>query len=270
MNSIKSKSYLVILLASAAALAVLFWFWQTRQNPKSVFKPSALALHYAGKPDIPIKKIAIRAVYFVPQDAASSSDFWLKPLASALDQTASFYSKQLNGGANISYKIYPQIIVGQQPSSFYDGSSTSLGNPNALLSIRRELEARLFSQTGDLYQQQFSSTDGDQFPVLAVLYEGVGSSGTLPDEGDSHAAPGSADSLSAMMVARVFLTDDAYQDFGVTFFAHEFGHTIGLADGYDTATGNPSGDDIMGAGRFRPLGYTYLSKENKLSLGLIQ
>ena len=84
--------------------------------------------------------------------------------------------------------------------------------------------------------------DRGDFTAIAVIYEGVGASGTT----------------GSMILSRAFLSDPQYADFASTLFYHEFGHTMGLPDQYDLETNQPFSADIMGGGRRRPLKYNYL------------
>jgi M6 family metalloprotease-like protein len=146
---------------------------------------------------------------------------------------------------------------------FYDSLETKAGNPSAVNAIRDELQKRLLERSGDLYERHFAFSP-DSFNVLAILYEGVGSGGTVDLGPADFIKQGS---LPTFLLARNFLTEENYQDYGTSFFAHEFGHTLGLPDNYDTKTGKPYSDDLMGSGRYRPLEATYILDKDKNSLG---
>ena len=109
--------------------------------------------------------------------------------------------------------------------------------------------------------------------VIAILYQGVGSSGTVVT--DPGAASQGLESVvlednqpQAFLVSSYFFSGSSYRDYGNTIFAHEFGHILGLEDSYDLKSDKALDDGIMGSGRFRPLSATYLSLENKKKLGL--
>lgn len=271
------KTWLIVsLVLMVVALGAVFGYGKLyRPGPKSpgITTPKA-QFHLAGEPDKKFTTIKIKAFYFVPQDAAAEpADLWHKQLTDGLQQTAKFYQLQLDNSTTINWEIYPEAVVGQQPGAFYDGTDTGQGNPHALISVRQELLQRFFQQPQNPSDAAFAQTAAEEYPVIGILYEGLGSSATLIT--DQTAATGGLDSVTlegnqpqAFLVSRYFFTSDSYKDYYLSIFAHEFGHILGLADAFNLQNGQVQDDDIMGSGRFRPLAATYLSLANKKLLGL--
>lgn len=253
------RSIIISFTALLAAVGYLIF------NPEAAdfLRPSKPNVHHSADAMFTLSDINIKAFYFIPNDKQTLLDGnWQAKLAKALSDLRQFYSFQLHQAVKITFEIYPQPIIGQHEALVYDGADTARGNPNALLSIREELLNR---------QSSFIETGQEDYGVIAVLYEGVGSSATLIKNSRIEAEDTfiiSDDGPPAFLVSRYFLSDSAYKDYGTSIFAHEFGHTLGLPDAYNLTTNQPLSDDIMGAGRFRPIQFSYLSMEAKKLLGL--
>ena len=246
-------------------------FYLTQQKQQAVAQPAEI--HYANRPSLSISHITIKAFYFVPKNLEDELDgSWQEALDKVLLETKQFYDFQLQQRSNIVYEIYPQPIIGLASSKEYDGKDTGHGNPNALLAIQKELNERVFDSKGDLYQKPFSEIEPEEYSIISILYEGVGASAMMykTSSGFASDAVNAADkTIPAFLVSRYFLSSKNYSDFGDSIFAHEMGHMLGLPDGYDPQTGDTVSEDIMGAGRFRPLKFTYLSAQAKIKLGII-
>lgn len=256
---------MVVLLSSGVVLYM-------QQNPNrpdfATAKPEKI--HYADDPSLKINSIAIKAFYFLPTDRKDQmDDDWQKHLNDSLAGLKEFYTLQLNNAVKITFDIYPQPIIGQYETAYYDRQEGQ-GNPMALLAIQKELTNRVFSSSGDLYEKFFAEGNSDSFRVMGILYQGVGSTATIfkKNGGADNLAVLEEGTLPAFLVSDYYLTTPSYKDYGQTIFAHEFGHTLGLPDAYDIKTGIPYSDDIMGEGRYRPLNIAHLSVEAKKKLGL--
>lgn len=212
---------------------------------RAAAKP-AKTLHYYKNPAIPLSHIRLDLVYFVPRDvAADVIPNWQDVLKEAAASLKKFYEFQFEGLTTIEFQIHPKPIIGKSNTSVYNGKVTDGGNPNALLAIESEL------QKSKVFQEK-----PNQFRVLGIVYEGVGASGS--------------GAKRTFLMAREFLTRKDVKDmYGLTFFGHEFGHTLGIPDiseGEHLETETTVvflGDDIMGAGRYKPLSRTYVSDEIK-------
>lgn len=205
------------------------------------------ALHYYDQQPVPLGSITLDLVYFVAKDAQDQIySGWQKTLEIAASRVSKFYETQFEGLAKITPKVYPKAVIGDQERLFYNGDATDSGNPNALRSIGAELKKKLFAE----------SEDKTSYHILGIIYEDVGAAGS----GD----------LRSFLVAREYLTrEPIVSTYGISIFAHEFGHTMGMPDlsyGEKSDIGKHiifTGDDIMGTGRFKPLSLTYLSNEIK-------
>ena len=201
----------------------------------------------------PIHTINLIAFYFVPRNkVATQIANWREILVDNLQNLKKFHELQFGGSSQIHLTIYPNPVIGYKDNLVYDTSVTQRGNPAALRSITQELDKRVFDSKGDLYWPDAVSTGTNAWQVSYILYEGIGASGTI------HSA----------ILSRIFLTDPQYLVRGPSYFAHEFYHTLGIPDGYDLSTALPNTDDIMGAGRERPLDLTYLSGDTLKKMGL--
>lgn len=236
-------------------------------------RSEAVQLHYANNGQVPLSTVRIKAFYFIPKDAVSRTmDNWQPAYEKALAEVVKFYTLQFHGASSFTVDVHAQPVIGERASSQYDGADTNRGNPHGLLAVRQELVARMQDKASLLYDPSLEQQNTDTYTVIAILYEGVGSSATLlvgneaQPESDLVSLPDN--SWPAFLVSRDYLSNDTYQDYGVTVFAHELGHTFGLKDQYAGPMSQPTSTDLMGSGRFRPLQYTYLSEEAKKSLGL--
>jgi hypothetical protein len=258
---------LIVILVSA-----IFWLQKIKPAQPKANQAGEQKFHLAFDPQTQIKTVKIKAFYFVPsQTAPEDQGLWKSQLGDGLKQTARFYGLQLDNALNISWDIYPEAVIGEQPKDFYDTPDTNNGNPHALISIREELLRRFFSQPKTDFDRNFAKAAPNEYEVMAIFYEGLGSSATLiapnPSAGQDVIAL-SDGQPPAFLVSRYFFTASSYQDYYGSIFAHEFGHILGLSDSFNLDNGQVQDSDIMGSGRFRPLAITYLSLENKQKLGL--
>lgn len=260
------KLKLLLLLAVVSAGAVVYNDWLQREP---LFGASIGQVHHAQSHLIKLEKIRIKAFYFLPKDRQESKDpNWQSLMEDGLGKLKQFYTHQLHSASDIQFEIYPEPIIGLKNTADYNGLDTNRGNPNALISIQDELNQRLFLKTGDQYDKSFTKRTTGEYQVMAIMYEGVGSSALMLRENDASDITVLDEGLPAFLVSRYFLADEGYKDYGTTIFCHEFGHTLGLPDAYDLSTNQPLTEDIMGSGRFRPLDYAFLSQEPKKQLGL--
>ncbi|MBI1755386.1 hypothetical protein HY250_03605 [Candidatus Azambacteria bacterium] len=201
------------------------------------------AFHYYQVPEVKISSIKLEVVYFVPRDQTPDPYFY-GTLRSALVAIQSFHSREFNGLSALRYALYPKAVIGDEPSSFYDGVDTSRGNPGAMTRIFKETATRIYVKNGELYDEQFVRRKKDELPVRAFIYQGVG---------------GSSGVLSAIMSYDYFTRTD----YGATVLYHEVLHNLGVPDAYDYDTGAPQSDDIMGSGRMKPIAGSYIRDEIK-------
>jgi hypothetical protein len=232
-----------------------------------------------------IKDINVFAFYFVPKDKIESSYAgWHDAIKKELGALEDFHSLQFQNKSSIHTSIYPQPILGLQESVVYDTEVTKNGNPKALINVSEEIQDRIFSPNGDLYNLEMSEkANEDTYSALFILYEGVGASGGIVHESDLKTTDEIAKELG-IPESVIFIVDVKFADglfllnrdflsgipgiFGETLLAHEFYHVIGVPDSYKTPDGNPTTQDVMGSGRFKPLDRTYLSKDTLGKLGI--
>lgn len=191
-----------------------------------------------------ISEIKIKAFYAVPKNR-SPYESWGDLLVPVLDNSIKFHEVQFRGLSKISYDIFPEPFILEREAIFYDTENTERGNPEGLANITLEIEKRAAN---------FLKADKGEFLVIAVIYEGVGASGTD----------------GALILARAFLSDAQYQPFRSSLFYHEFGHSLGLSDQYDLETNQPFSNDIMGSGRRRPIEVNYIDKALLQGMGIIK
>lgn len=261
-----SKNKKIIIIISASLLLAVLVFLNLKNKEKETQKNVSYA-HHGQISSISLNDVRIDAYYFVPRDATSKLNVnWKSLLENSLAETKNFYESQTNKRIKINYQIYPDVVVGRQDTLFYDGGDTRNGNPQALLSVKSEIEARIKDSLG------FPSTQGS-YRAVAILYEGVGASAmVLMDkqpkvQSQSHVVAVADNQAPAFLVSEGFLSGSSYKDYGVTVFAHEFGHILGLEDTYEPTSAVIT-NDIMGFGRTRPINYTYIAPENLKLLGI--
>lgn len=232
-------------LASFLSIIVLiagFYVWQNfflfGGYPAKIQIPER-KIHYYDDENKNLGVINLKVFYFIPTDKVKNIDSWdfEEVLSQNLKEIKSFHALQFEGLSDINYELSPEPILGLYDSNFYDGPDTSFGNPHALETILKELKNK-FSQ--------------DDFTFI-IIYEGVGAGGSRE--------------LATSIIARGYFTQESEKELASSILYHEFAHTLGLPDEYDHEKNIPFSNDIMGAGRNKPLKITYLSQEIKEKMG---
>jgi len=241
--------------------------------------------HSYGDSNRPIPEISIAAIYFVPQNKQDNiAQNWKELLEDSLQKLQKFHEIQFLGRSRINYNIYPKPVIGLRESIAYDTDNTQYGNPQALRNISEEIDKRIFDPEGDLFLSDFASFYKDSYPVLAVVYEGVGAVGGVIYESEFELASDIAKKLDLpeasifivdveaadgfFLINRDFFDNPEFGQVGRTLFMHEFYHTIGVPDAYEVPSNVPTSQDIMGSGRFKQLEETYIDKKTLKKLGL--
>lgn len=203
--------------------------------------PAGTEPHVAGDPSRTLSRVHIRALYVVPRDRADLAwSEWPGSLRDVLGYMRAFHALQFRGASELTYDVTPSIVFGEQDGAFYDNEDTNRGNPHAWETLKDELQRRF----------GFIQEDGMVFNVRVVFYEGVG-------------ALGGEDQV---LVSSGYLRQPAAMAASILY--HELGHTFGLSDAYEYEHGAPLDEDIMGLGRNKPIGETYLSEKAKQELGI--
>jgi hypothetical protein len=241
------KIYLVygigIAAASLAGIIVLLGF-DACYAPRSAGRNIPLAATSTDANKKLPASVNIEVVYFIPKNMQDRVwPDWKTEAEKALQQMQAFHQLQFNGASKITYNIKPDPIIGEQDNYYYDGSDTHGGNLHAWGSVKGELERRLGASTG---------SDSHAINARLVLYEGVGAMG----------------GKDFILVSSGYLRSKYMAPVASSVIYHELGHVLGLEDKYDSSTGTPFGEDIMGSGREHPIEETYISNEEKRELGM--
>lgn len=274
-----SKKIIAVILFFAVSLtaAAVIYFWFFNQPAKTtLFQPQpARSAHLYRNPDVSIEKIKLMVFYTVPSDKAGLIyGDWKNVVVRALKKITAFHSLQFRGRSEINYEIYPKPVILENSASFYDSNNN--GNARALKLIAEELEKREF-----ISHASFSEKD---YPVLGIIYEGFGAIGgvieesvlesaeefaklkNLPESVVFKVAIESADGF--FLISKSYLSGKEHEFSGPSLLYHEFAHTLGIPDFYDFGTGLDFSEDIMGAGRNRPLDNNYLDADILKELGV--
>lgn len=277
--------YLFLAFGAIAAILAAFSFLAGAPRLYEYASIIPPAPHLFNNPKRGTEHIRIAAFYFIPKNKERLAFAgWQSLLEENLGKLKSFHSLQFQGHSSLSFTVYPEPIIGLRDQLFYDTGDTARGNPKALLSIAGELEARVFDSGGDLHRSDFRWQTSGAYPVMFILYEGVGASGGIIGESGRKTRSEIARELGVpesvvflvnirssdgfFLLSRAFLSEPEYRPFGASLLAHEFYHTLGVPDGYDVENEIPKTADIMGLGRFRPIEKTYLQRETLRALGL--
>lgn len=218
--------------------------------------------HMYGNENISIKKINITVFYFIPKDAlAKKQDTWKEITEQHLKNLSAFHALSFNNTSKISYQFFPEPIIGEKTSADYE-SLFEHGDHDALMPVKDEITKRVFAPKGDLHTVLPENKESDERKVYLIVFEGNGAAGN--DD--------------FCLISRSYLTDPLYIDDGSTFLAHEFYHTLGLPDNYETSMyvykdnaqipiSLLTKKDIMGQVNI-PLPYTYIDTATLKKMGL--
>lgn len=275
-----ARYYLLGIVLMAASLGLVIY--GGRPNPPQRI---ARAAYFYKDPSIDISRIKIKAFYAIPKNKAQEiNPLWRQTITSALDQIVKFHAVQFRGLSEIKYNLFPQPVFLRNDDSFYDTTSTGRGNPRGLVGVAQEIDERVFREGGDLYDKDFAKLDKSEYPVMGLIYEGVGASGGVIYETELKTAKEIAEKLGVeesivyivdigsvrgfFLLNNQYLTDDQYNVFGPTLLYHEFSHTIGLPDRFDE-NDSPFANDVTGGGRHEPIEATYIDRDLLKDLGVI-
>lgn len=245
--------YLILLLAAIfASLALIYFFAGV-----SLVRPDDLtaysAPHLCGQSGVSLAEVNLAVFYFLPKNKTDLLlGNWQSVFEKPLKQLVEFHQLQFQGRSELKYHFYPRPIIGQEDNIFYDTTTTQYGNPQALRHIAPELEARVFTEGGNLYDADFIKAQSNPYQAMLVIYEGVGA----------------AASENVILLSQAYLSEVKPLYYGTSILAHEFYHSLGLPEGYEIPSSKPLVQDLMGLGRFEPLERTYLSSQSLKDCGL--
>lgn len=231
--------------------------------------------HLYSNSSVSIAEIRLFAFYFIPKNKKGSAfSTWKETLTENLEKLQKFHDLQFQGRSKISFEIYPEPVIGLKDNIEYDTDDTNRGNAHALLNIAEEINNRaLIAKSAGAY------------PVLFILYEGVGASGGIIQESGHETKKEIAEEIEVpesliyivditsvdgfFLLGRSFLSNQSANPNGATILGHEFYHTLGIEDSYDQTSelATTFSPDIMGSGRLRRLENTYISRETLKNLG---
>lgn len=252
-------------------------------------RPARSAPHFYQNQDRSIEEIRIAAFYFVPKDKKGeiASD-WRARLDRALTRLGAFHKTQFQARSRVRFLVYPEPFDGLGDTRSYEATSTDRGNPVALIRAGEELDRRVLRPGGDRYRPDMASHLKKGYPVMALMYEGVGASGGIIAESRSQSVEKIATELGVpeslvylvniesvdgfFMLGRDYFTQAQEEPFAATLLAHEFYHTVGIPDSYEYVPAlshleRASTTDLMGAGRYVPLERAHLDRETLDDLG---
>lgn len=270
-------------------LGAIFYFQQGNvvsdksSDTAERLKPAA---HFYKNPRINLARVVLKVFYVVPQNRKDKIDPNLEEtLENTLEKAAAFHKIQFRELSELKYDIFPKPIILKEENGFYDTEDTNRGNPYALLRVSREVNDRVFIKGGDLYDEEFVRVEEGEYPVMGLIYEGVGASGSAIYESELNSAAEIARQLGIpesevkvvkikevdgfFILNREFLTNPELSLHGVTTLYHEFGHTLGLPDNYNTETNQPFYMDIMGGGREETIELMYFDRLSLRDMGVL-
>lgn len=253
--------YIVLLfIFIATSLITLSLFVGTEKTESKPLMTSEKPYFYEDK-KTSIENINITVFYFIPKDMVSLKDTtWKEKIEKKLQELQEFHAIQFENKSKITYDFFAEEIIGEKIKSNYE---TFFGGEDrdALLPIKQEITARVLTEEGDLYSKKNKDKKNTR-QVYFIVFEGKGAAGN-----DTFA-----------LLGKEYLSEDIYKETGSTFLAHEFYHTLGILDNYETAeyvfsdgkqvpVSIITSKDIMGQVNI-PLVNTYIERETLKKMGL--
>jgi hypothetical protein len=240
------------LLGIAGIVASLYFFVGVPRVYDDTYQGTRTP-HIYDDPDQAIERIHITALYFVPTDRVlAQRTNWRTILEEKLTELADFHTRQFAYTSSISFEILPEPVYGLQESGAYGTDAIHFGNPSEMKRIITELRPTMQKVGGA----------PEAYEVIVVMYEGIGAAST--------------ENIS--LISRQFLTELPYAEFGTTYLAHEFYHSLRVPEGYAEAyvsfENNQknrievlSSSDVMGRIQV-PITNTYLSRDSLSRMGM--
>ncbi len=285
----RSIALLAVVLIAVATAVFFLVYYGVFKNTEFNFEigknvaGSKLRAHFYKDSSLDITKIKLKVFYVIPKDKKQNLDpRWQETLKSSLAQVALFHKLELRGFSSLAYDIFPQPVFLGEKEEFYNSTSTDGGNPRGLISIAEDIDRRVFKQGGDLYDAEFAKFSSDEYPVMGLIYEGVGASGgVIYDAKNGETRPEIAkrlgvqesmiyivnvDSVKGFFLLNLdYLRKKDLAVFGPTFLYHELAHSFGLPDREDSS----EEVDIMGVGRQDPIEASFIGRDLLRGLGVI-
>lgn len=262
MKVIFKKKIIAAIISALAIFSAVFWgrgfYDYLKPADRSISDFPRPIAHFYKNPVQSIGKIRLKLFYVIPKNqSAEVFKNWRETIKAILDEAVKFHKFQFRGSSVLHYDIWPIPIILEKNNDFYDTESTNKGNPSALKTIFDEIKRRAFESGGDIFNNDFAVFGKEEYPAYGFIYEGKGASGlALEKEG-------------AFILARAFIAQKQYASFRSSLLYHELGHTFGLPDQYDVENNDVFSNDIMGAGRKKPIEVNYLDRQLLKGLGVI-
>lgn len=233
-------------------------------NEKNASMPQLARItpHMFNNKNDSIQNINLTVFYFIPKDAVVRKDIdWKGNIETHIQELINFHNVQFHNTSKISYTFYPEIIIGNKTTKEYEGFFEG-GENDALLPIKDEIVSRAVDTKGQSYYESMTKGKAkDTRNSYMVIFEGKGAAGN-----DDFA-----------LVSHAYLVNNQYKESGSTFLAHEFYHTLGLLDNYESSVyvfkdgqqrpiSLVTNKDIMGQVNV-PLSYTYIDMATLKKMG---
>lgn len=244
----------------ASLVALTLFVGVSKVKPKPVL--TTIRPHMYNNKDISLEKITLTVFYFVPKDAVTKKqDNWKETLSPHLKKLEDFHNLQFENTSKITQEFFPEIIIGEKTEAEY-GNLFESGSSDELVPIREEITRRVISSDGDLHTYFKEKNIPSVRNVYLIVFEGKGAAGN--DD--------------FCLISRDYLSSVLYKEVGSTFLTHEFYHTLGLPDNYQTSSYVYKDNeqvpisllikkDIMGQVNI-PLPYTYIDTTDLKKMGL--
>ena len=254
------------------------------------------ALHVFGNSAISLEKIRVKVVYFIPQDPDYDKDFgedmpnlsayervWREPdfdeITRHLQQTVfsqieTFHAREFDSRSSLVFDIHPTPVHGLRDGDFYGGQFLLIENPMPLQALELELNERLFSGSGDLFDARFAQVEEDEYTVTLIVY--VASLPVVRIAGEEQLVSGIVGEFGppALIFSPVVDPLFKYSAFSnsASIIYHELLHAMGVPEQYDLLASDAlrqrdTRGDVFGRGTEQPLLNTYVGQDIKQQMG---
>lgn len=256
-------------------------------------------LHFFEDPVIDLTQIKVNVFFFVPRNLTygnvlkdyfnliESGAFYGGDTGAALDVNAltekltsrtfpamqEFHEREFGSDLKLEFAVYPKTIYGFEEDRFYQSDLREVPPREVMNKINSELRNRVFTKTGDLYDQAFVKLDDNEYTTNVIIYAGF-----PPMSDDVHGqtifTPAFTNySKSTFLVFSPLLEPRATFNADSMIY-HELLHTLGVPEQYnvfslDFFIERNERADIMGRGSDKSLLNTYIGEDIKRKMGAL-